>query len=62
MHDCLVVWLSGLCAQGKEGLVIAVRDSNFYIGKCDCNNPKQQTALCAKGLAMGAYWVHGAEA
>jgi hypothetical protein len=47
--------------QGKEGLVIAVRDSTFYIGKCDCTKPEQQTPLCAKGLAMGAYWVHGGD-
>ena len=43
--------------QGKEGLVIAVRDSNFYIAKCDCNKPEQQTALGAKALAIGGYWV-----
>ena len=26
------------CTQGKEGLVIAIRDGYAYIGKCDCNN------------------------
>jgi len=47
--------------KGKEGLVIAVRDSNFYIAKCDCNKPEQQTALGAKALAIGGYWVHGGD-
>jgi hypothetical protein len=50
-----------LLLQGKEGIVIAVRDGLFYIGKCDCNKPEQQTPLCAKGLAQGAYWYHGGD-
>lgn len=50
---------SRVMVQGKEGLVIAVRDSNFYIAKCDCNKPEQQTALGAKALAIGGYWVRG---
>ncbi len=50
-----------VCMQGKEGLVLAVRDSNFYIAKCDCNKSEQQTALGAKALAIGAYWVHGSD-
>eukprot|EP00353_Schmidingerella_taraikaensis_P008761 CAMPEP_0185582094 /NCGR_PEP_ID=MMETSP0434-20130131/19789_1 /TAXON_ID=626734 ORGANISM="Favella taraikaensis, Strain Fe Narragansett Bay" /NCGR_SAMPLE_ID=MMETSP0434 /ASSEMBLY_ACC=CAM_ASM_000379 /LENGTH=177 /DNA_ID=CAMNT_0028200801 /DNA_START=27 /DNA_END=560 /DNA_ORIENTATION=+ len=47
--------------KGKQGLVIAVRDGYFFVGSCDCNKPEQQTALCAKGLAMGAYWLVGGD-